>query len=365
MPYLKIKKFTALIFSAALLTGLSAAAHAELEEDIQQVIYIDASLDGEEDDSIYPENWSDSKKIHDPNYNPHQDSSQQYLSNRRHFVINGKQSVYYYPLSEDKNPAIFYDAPVGSANFALAQSFGKNHQAIHLEPQLQHQLKDHQLFSIQPHGSNLMLIFRSRYLNTPAEMKRNTAFDSAFASYFYRSSYELIEVTPKGKILHRVQFIAPNPENGMGLGPKQDAKTGDYHNNVIEYSTSTPGVYQTLKPYNIEYRYEYQNGKLSKHTEKRLLTLSERAALRDDAGSVNAENMQDEYDETHKNAPPEPSSCLDDYWVFHDKAAPKGSRWGNPWMQQQQALYQRFIQEYENGKTYTWPQFRQRFCRLN
>lgn len=357
------KPYWPFLAAAMLLGSFNSLSHAELEEEIQQVIYIDASFD-DADDSIYPENWSDRKKVRSKNYDPHQDTSQHYLSNLRRFVINGSQAVDYYPLSEGKNPALFYSQRNNEADFALAQSYGAARQAIHIEPQLQHKLKDHQLFSIQPSGRNLMLIFRSRYFHTPAELKRNSAFSKSFASDYYRTSYELIEVTPKGKILHRAQFAAPSPENGFGFGPKLDESTGEYKDNVIEYTTSTPGAYQTLKPYDIEYRYEYQNGKLKKHTENRLLTLSERAALRENKGSINAENMQDEYNASQKDSPPESSSCLDDYWIFHDKAAPKGIRWGNDWMQKQPALHQAFLSAYESGKSYAWADFRQRFCDL-
>lgn len=358
-----LKPYWPFLVATMLLGSFNSLTHAELEQEITQVMYIDAFVD-DSDHSIYPENWSDNKKIGDKNYDPQQDSSQYYLSNPRRFVINNKQEIYYYPLSKGKNPVLFYHLRNHQADFALAQSYGTARQTIRLSPQLPHKLKDHQLFSIQPHGKNLVLIFRSRYFLTPAEMKRNISLDKAFSPYFYRNSYELVEVNTQGNILYRSQFTAPNPENGMGFGPKMSEKTGEYENDVLEYTTKTPGVYQTAKPYDIEYRYEYSHGKLSKHTEKRLLTVSERAFLRDPKIGVNAENMADEYQAANKNTTPEASSCLDDYWVFHDKAAPKGMSWGNLWLQRQSFLHQTFLKDYESGKAYSWAQFRLRYCDL-
>lgn len=347
-----------------LLTAASSICHAELEEEIQHVVHIDATLDGDEDESIYPENWSDEKKIRDKTYNPHEDSSQQFLSNTRYFVINGQNAVRYYPLSDAANFALLY-TKVGNKNyFAIVQSYGATMQPIVLKPQLSHKLKDHQLFSIQPHDKNLVLVFRSRYFHTPAEMARNIALDPNFKSYLYRTSYELIEVTPQGKILHRTQFTAPSPENGLGFGPKLNEQNGDYEDSSIEYTTSTPGAYQTLNPYDIDYSYVYSHGTFTKHTQKRLLTPSERAAIKHDNGGVNAENMQDEYEDATADQAPAPSSCLEDYWVYHDKAAAKNVRWANPWLQKQPTLYALFLKDYEKGKSYTWPQFRQRFCNL-
>lgn len=336
-------------------------AHAALDIEEQNVIYIDASSD-DGDDSIYPENWSDQKKIRDQKYNPHNDSSQHFLSNARYFVINGKNAVRYYPLSEAANPALLYTSVGSKSYFALVQSYGAAMQPIMLKPQLPHQLKDHQLFNIQPHDKNLVLIFRIRYFHTPAEMARNIALNPNFKSYFYRTSYELIEVTPQGKILHRTQFTAPSPENGLGFGPKMNENNGEYEDSSIEYTTRTPGVYQTLNPYDIEHSYAYTHGKLTKHTEKRLLTPSERAEIKVDHGGVNAENMHDEHNKANQDRRPEPSSCLEDYWVYHDKAAAKNVHWGNPWLQRQPALYQNFLRDYANGKTYSWLQFRQHFC---
>lgn len=353
-----------LFFALTLIALVPSICHAELEEQIEQVLYIDATLDGNEDASIYPENWSDEKKIRDKTYNPHEDSSQQFLSNARYFVINGQNAVRYYPLSNAANPALLY-TKVGNKNyFAIVQSYGTTMQPIILKPQLSHKLKDHQLFSIQPHDKNLVLIFRSRYFHTPAEMARNIALNPNFKSYLYRTSYELIEVTPQGKILHRSQFTAPSPENGLGFGPKLNEQNGDYEDRSIEYTTSTPGVYQTLHPYDIDYSYVYSHGTFTKHTEKRLLTPSERADIKIDHGSVNAENMQDEYEQANMDRVPAPSSCLEDYWVYHDKAAAKNVRWGNPWLLQQPALYQTFFKDYEKAKSYTWPKFRQLFCNL-
>lgn len=48
--------------SALLFSTLCTFSHAELEEEIINVIYLNAELDDEKDASIYPENWSDTKK---------------------------------------------------------------------------------------------------------------------------------------------------------------------------------------------------------------------------------------------------------------------------------------------------------------
>lgn len=339
-------------------------AHAEIEIEEQNVIYIDASIDNS-DNSIYPENWSDQKKIRDKKYDPLKDPSQHYLSNPRYFVINGKSAVFYYPLSETQNPALLYTNVGGKNNFILAQSYGSAKQPLTLQRQLPNQLKDHQLFSIQPKNKNLLLIFRSRYILTPTEIQHNAQLHHMFADNLYRQSYELIEITPKAKLLHRVQFIAPNPENGMSFGPKLNEQTGDYENDSIQYETKTPGDYKTIKPFDIEHIYYYQNGQLRKNTQKYFLSVSERLALKKNIESVDAELLEDEYKESQKGKTPEPSSCLDDFWVFHDKAAPIGVNWGNPWLQKQTQLYQNFIQEYEYGKRYSWNEFRKRYCELD
>lgn len=261
------------------------------------------------------------KKISIDTYDPHQDSSQYYLSNPRYFVINGQNAVHYYPLSEQANPALLYTRVGGSHYFALAQSYGTARQPIQIKAQLAHKLKDHQLFSIQSYDKNLVMLFRSRYFHTPEEMQRNITFSRSFSSYFYRSSYELIEMTTAAKILHRIRFTAPTPENGMGFGLSM------LSDEILEYTTRTPGDYQTLKPYDIEHRYEYQNGELNKHISTSFLTVSQRIALRDQKEGVNMQNIEDEYRESQRNKTPRPSSCLEDYWVFHDKAAPKNVNW--------------------------------------
>lgn len=347
------------ILGALALSLACTTSYAELEEEVQNVIHINASLDDDEDNSIYPENWSDRKKILMRSYNPAQDSSQDYLSNSRYFVINGQNAVRYFPLSKKTSPALLYTEVGGKNFFALVQSYGTSRQVINIASQLPHHLKDHQLFSIQPHGKNIVLIFRSRYFYSPKEIQHNTAFSQSFSSYLYRSSYELIEVNIAGKILYRTQFTSPFLENGMGFGPSME------ENQVLEYTTSTPGNYQTAKPYDIEYKYLYQHGKLTKHSNKRSLSVSERVALRDDKAGVNAELIEDEYREMHRNDKAKPSSCLQDFWVYHDKAAPKEVNWGNPWIQRQPALLQTFKKEYESGKTYTWAQFRQHYCDLS
>ncbi|MGN5766110.1 hypothetical protein ACNQO6_17360 [Acinetobacter calcoaceticus] len=339
-------------------------AYAEIEIEEQNNIYIDASID-DSDNSIYSENWSDQKKIRDKNYDPFKDSSQFYLLNPRYFVINGKTAVFYYPLSETQNPALLYTSIDDKTNFILAQSYGSVQQSLTLKKQLPNQFKDHQLFAIQEQGKNLLLIFRSRYILTPTEKQHNAQIHQMFADNLYRSSYELIEVTPEAKLLHRAQFIAPNPENGMGFGPKFNDKISDYEANIIQYQTKTPGDYQTVKPFDIEHIYDYQNGQLRKNTHKHYLSISERRALKENVESINAELLEDQYRESQKEQKPQPSSCLSDFWVFHDKAAPKGVNWGNPWLQQQTKLYQTFIQEYESGKHYSWSNFRKRYCELN
>ena len=361
-PSLK-QTFCTLGFASSLIFAALTPAHAELDIEEKNVIYINASLE-DGDDSIYPENWSDEKKIRDKTYNPHTDSSQNYLHHPRYFVINGKNAVYYYPLSESKHPALLYTRLADMNFYALTQSYGSSKQPLNLKPQLPNQLKDHQLFSIQQHGKNLILIFRSRYVLTLAEKQHNASLHSMFADNTYRISYELIEVTAQGKLLHRTSFIAPNPENGMSFGPKLNEKSADYDNNIIEYQTKTPGEYRTIKPYDIEHLYDYQHGKLSKHTQKYMLSPSERAALKEEYEAIDAEKMEDEYRESQRGETPEPSSCLNDFWVFNDKAAPKAVHWGNPWLQQQTVLYAKFLKEYEQGISYKWPAFRQLFCKL-
>lgn len=61
---------------------------------------------------------------------------------------------------------------------------------------------------------------------------------------------------------------------------------------------------------------------------------------------------------------PEPSRCLEDYWVFHDKAATKNVHWGNHWLQQPK-LYATFLKVYSDGTSYQWPDFRKRYCDLS
>ena len=60
-----------------------------------------------------------------------------------------------------------------------------------------------------------------------------------------------------------------------------------------------------------------------------------------------------------------PNEHGNDYFVFKDKAAPLGVKWGNDWMQQQPKLHQQFLAEYAQGKNYVWKDFRVRYCDLD
>ena len=159
-----------------------------------------------------------------------------------------------------------------------------------------------------------------------------------------------------------MQFVAPIIEDGMSFGPKWDEDLSDYNNAILEYSTKSPGDYQTVHPYNLETRYEYKQGQL-KHFEQRiLLTASDKVFLKNSPNSINYENYLDDQDVPLSV---ESSTCLDDYFVFKDKAAPLGVKWGNDWMQQQPKLHQQFLAEYAQGKNYVWKDFRVRYCDLD
>ncbi len=117
-----------------------------------------------------------------------------------------------------------------------------------------------------------------------------------------------------------------------------------------------------MHPYNIETRYEYKQGQLKHFEQKILLTASDKVFLKNSPNSINYENYLDDQDVPLSV---ESSTCLDDYFVFKDKAAPLGVKWGNDWMQQQPNLHQQFLAEYAQGKNYVWKDFRVRYCDLN
>jgi hypothetical protein len=213
-----------------------------------------------------------------------------------------------------------------------------------------------------PTDKYIALIFRTRYAYTPAELKANAEINSIYANNRYRYSYEIIEIDTNGQQLHRVQFVAPVIEDGMSFGPKWDKDLSDYNNAILEYSTKSPGDYQTVHPFNIETRYEYKQGQLKHFEQKSLLTASDKVFLKNPPNSINYENYLDDQDTAFYV---ESSTCLDDYFVFKDKAAPLGVKWGNNWMQAQPKLHQQFLAEYAQGKNYIWKDFREQYCDLN
>ena len=100
-----------------------------------------------------------------------------------------------------------------------------------------------------------------------------------------------------------------------------------------------------------------------KHFEQKvLLTASDKVFLKNPPNSINYENYLDDQDVPLSV---ESSTCLDDYFVFKDKAAPLDVKWGNDWMQQQPKLHQQFLAEYAQGKNYVWKDFRVRYCDLD
>ena len=213
-----------------------------------------------------------------------------------------------------------------------------------------------------PIAQHLALIFRTRYAYTPTELKANAVMNSIYADNRYRYSYEIIEIDTNAQQLHRVQFVAPAIEDGMSFGPKWDEDSSDYNHAILEYSTKSPGDYQTAHPYNLETRYEYRQGQLKHFEQKILLTASDKVFLKNPPNSINYENYLDDQDVPLSV---EGSTCLDDYFVFKDKAAPLGVKWGNDWMQQQPKLHQQFLAEYAQGKNYVWKDFRIRYCDLD
>lgn len=76
-----------------------------------------------------------------------------------------------------------------------------------------------------------------------------------------------------------------------------------------------------MHPYNIETRYEYKQGQLKHFEQKILLTASDKVFLKNSPNSINYENYLDDQDVPLSV---ESSTCLDDYFVFKDKAAPLG-----------------------------------------
>ena len=306
--------------------------------------------------------WMIMKKSAIPQYIPEQDSLREPLLNARYYVIAGKSPIHYYVIRTGQKPKLLYLNQPHSAVFSIGEAYAENREKITLQPQLNNTVKDHELFSIMPIAQHLALIFRTRYAYTPTELKANVTMSSIYANNRYRYSYEIIEIDTNGKQLHRVQFVAPAIEDGMNFGPKWDEGSSDYNNAILEYSTKSPGVYQTVHPYNIETRYEYRQGQLKHFEQKILLTASDKVFLKNPPNSINYENYLDDQDVPLSV---ESSTCLDDYFVFKDKAAPLGVKWGNDWMQQQPKLHQQFLAEYAQGKNYVWKDFRVRYCDLD
>lgn len=334
-------------------------SHAEIDEEI--ITSAEASAYAVESDNPF-ENLDTEQKIRHPNYVPENDTLYGHLFNSRHYVIAKQFPVRYYAIREGKKPKLFYLNAKNSAVFAIADAYAENREKITIQAQLPHQVKDHELFSIMQTDKNLALIFSTRYHFTPAEKKLNAAFSSVYADDRYRRSYEIIEIDHNAKQLHRVKFIAPTIENGMGFGPKYDEKMSEYNAKILEYSTKSPGNYQTVHPYDIETRYEYHQGKL-KHFEKQvLLTASDKVFYKNPPKSLNYENYIDDQAESDHI---ESSTCLNDYFAFKDKAVPRKVKWGNEWMQEQPDLHRQFLSEYENGKVYVWKDFRKLYCDLS
>ena len=348
-----------IILPVACLLSFSTYSFAELDEEI--VTSVDASAYVVESDNPF-DSLDDHEKIRHPQYIPEQDSLRDPLLNARYYVIAGKSPIHYYAIRTGQKPKLLYLNQPHSAVFSIGEAYAENREKITLQPQLDNTVKDHELFSIMPVAKNLALIFRTRYAYTPTELKANAAMNAIYANNRYRYSYEIIEIDTNGKQLHRVQFVAPTIEDGMSFGPKWDEDLLDYNNVILEYSTKSPGDYQTVHPYNLETRYEYKQGQL-KHFEQRiLLTASDKVFLKNSPNSINYENYLDDQDVPLSV---ESSTCLDDYFVFKDKAAPLGVKWGNDWMQQQPKLHQQFLAEYAQGKNYVWKDFRVRYCDLD
>ena len=304
---------------------------------------------------------SDEEKIQDPTYQPEKDEDKQDLNQMRRFVINGDTVVKYYALGTNKQPTLFFLNTPDSNRFYLTQSYQKNKQEIVIEPQLKHHVAQNELFSLMPMGKNFVLFFQTKYYYTPEERQHNYAFTPLFEPYDTRSSYKLIEVGSTGKILHQAQFVAPSPEDGMSFG-------GDYINEenqhdqsklIMTYQTKTPGNYDVIKPYDIQITYTYQKGKLQRSEEKQDLSPKDYSELKRTKKIKKFTN-----DDLESYGYPEnshPTNCLDDYFVYQDKAAPIDAVWGNDWLQES-PNYQKFINDYQKGKNYTWTSFKKNFC---
>ena len=304
---------------------------------------------------------SDQEKIQDPTYQPEKDEDRYHLNQSRRFVINHETEVRYYALREGTHPTLLFLNQPDSNIFTISQSFQQNEQQIQIEPQLNHHVSEHSLFSLMPLGKNLVLFFQTQYYYTPEERQRNYAFTPLFEPYDRRSSYELMEVNPNGKILHQVKFIAPSPEDGMSFGRDyiEDENQLDHSELSLMYQTKTPGNYDVNKPYDIQITYVYQNGKLQRLEEKQYLSPQEYKDLKRTKKIRKFTN--DDLELYGYEEDLEPTTCLDDYFVYQDKAAPKDVKWGNSWLQQSQN-YPKFLSDYQKGKTYTWTSFKKNFC---
>ena len=306
---------------------------------------------------------SDEERIQDPTYQPEKDEEKQDINLMRRFVINGENEVRYFTLGQMKQPTLLFLNGPDSNRFHLSHSYQKNKQEIIIEPQLNHHVAQHELFSLMPIGKNFILFFQTRYYYTPEERQHNYAFTPLFEPYDTRSSYELIEVDTKGKLVHQTQFIAPSPEDGMSFGSDyiNNENQKDHSKLAMIYQTKTPGDYNVIKPYDIEVTYLYQNGKLHKSEEKQYLSPKEYLELKRTKKIKKFTN--DDLESYGHEEDLQPTNCLDDYFVYQDKAAPQDVTWGNAWLQQS-SNYQKFMNDYQKGKSYTWTTFRKNFCPL-
>lgn len=333
--------------------------HADGSEDTSQNAEEEYTVVEAEAVELYQR--SDEEKIQDPTYQPEKDEDKQDLDQMRRFVINGDTVVKYYVLGQNQQPTLFFLNAPDSNRFYLTQSYQKNRQEIKIEPQLKHNVAQQELFSLMPMGKNFVLFFQTKYYYTPEERQHNYALTPLFESYDTRSSYELFEVNSSGKILYQAQFIAPSPEDGMSFGGEhiEEQDLNDQSKYIMTYQTKTPGDYDAVKPYNIQITYTYQNGKLQRSEEKQYLSPKEYAELKRTKKIKKFSN-----DDLESYRYPEnfhPTNCLDDYFVYQDKAAPIGAIWGNDWLQES-SNYQKFINDYKKGKSYTWATFKKNFC---
>lgn len=305
---------------------------------------------------------SNDDKIQDPNYQPEQDDDKFYLNTQRRFVLNHDTEMRYFALQEGQNPTLLFLNPSDSNTFKLTKAYQQKSVDLHIEPQLAHQVAQHELFSLMPFGKNLALFFQTQYYYTPEERRHNYALTPLFEPYDRRSSYELIEVTPQGDILHRSKFIAPSPEDGMSFGGDylgEDEEKKDQSEYTLTYETKTPGDYDSLKPYDIHFAYVYKNGQFHQSQEKVYLTLKEYADLK---RTKNIKSFEDEEPDLYGHEEDvTPTNCLDDYFVYQNKAAPLDAQWGNPWLQDSKG-YAQFLKDYAKGKNYTWQKFKKNFC---